>query len=70
MTVEKLLQFIKKDFIIRDLYINHKLQNGSNISKDILDKDFYNWTHKFINKNGLADIYINLDEENGLKDYK
>ena len=27
MTVEKLLQFIKKDFIIRDLYINHKLQN-------------------------------------------
>ena len=70
MTVERLLDFIKKDFCIRDLYINHKLQNGLCIEKDVLNNDFYNWESKRLNREGLADIYINLDEENGLKGYK
>ena len=66
MTVEKLLEFIKKDFQVRDLYIDHKLQNGQSIEKSILDKNVYDWEHKRLNKEGLVDIYINLDEENGL----
>lgn len=70
MIVKRLLDFIKQDFYVRDVYINHKLQNGLSIEKDILDKEVYNWESKKLNKEGLADIYINLDEENGLKGYK